>query len=79
MKDYENNDQSLIDIILQFVGDKGNPENKRDIRVIDISSLPSEVAGILTSTISRLIFQYKLEQERKERGEPNSFCLRGST
>lgn len=54
---------SLNSILMQFVG---NVEGK-DLRIIDISGLPNEVAGPLTALIGRLLFQYKLWQNREER------------
>lgn len=64
MKGY-NRDTSptLKDILSQFVGEADG----KDIRIIDISGLPNEVAGPLTALISRLLFQYKLWQTREER------------
>ena len=51
---------------MQFVGsDKSG--GLRDIRIIDISGLPNEVAGPLTAVIARLLFQYKVWQSRDER------------
>lgn len=66
MEDYEDNPIDLADILLQFIGSDDEHDN-RDVRIIDISSLPSDVAGTLTATISRLLFQYKIEQTRDER------------
>jgi DNA helicase HerA-like ATPase len=53
----------LQDILAQFIGDADG----KDIRIIDISGLPNEVAGPLTALIARLLFQYKLWQTREER------------
>jgi len=39
----------------------------QDIRVLDISGLPNEVAGPLTAMLARLLFQYKLFQTAEER------------
>ncbi|MCP3032319.1 ATP-binding protein [Halobacillus sp. A1] len=64
MKEYENGSIELPNIISQLVGKKDNDKN---LRIIDISGLPNEVAGILTALISRLIFQYKLWQDRELR------------
>jgi DNA helicase HerA-like ATPase len=54
---------NLKEILSQFVGEADG----KDIRIIDISGLPNEVAGPLTALISRLLFQYKLWQTRQER------------
>ncbi len=53
----------LLEVLAQFVGEADG----KDIRIIDISGLPNEVAGPLTALISRLLFQYKLWQTREER------------
>lgn len=57
--------------IAQFVGtavDKDRKEDAdKDIRILDISGLPNEVAGPLTAMLARLLFQYKLYQTRAER------------
>ena len=64
LKEYsEANSPKLQDVLAQFVGEA----NGKDIRIIDISGLPNEVAGPLTALISRLLFQYKLWQTRSER------------
>lgn len=64
LKEYSKTDSpNLQDILAQFVGEA----NGKDIRIIDISGLPNEVAGPLTALISRLLFQYKLWQTRNER------------
>ena len=64
MKDYEAGDPGLAEVLAQFVGSR---DDKRDIRIIDISGLPNEVAGPLTGAIARLLFQYKLYQSTDER------------
>ncbi|PQK87668.1 MULTISPECIES: ATP-binding protein [Pantoea] len=64
LKEYSEADSpKLKDILAQFVGEA----NGKDIRIIDISGLPNEVAGPLTALISRLLFQYKIWQTREER------------
>ncbi|HAS6981358.1 TPA: ATP-binding protein [Vibrio parahaemolyticus] len=62
---HEHDDESpeLQEVLSQFVGESVG----RDIRIIDISGLPNEVAGPLTALISRLLFQYKLWQTKEER------------
>jgi hypothetical protein len=64
MKDYTEGDPDLSAILAQFVGEH---EDKKDIRIVDISGLPNEVAGPLTAAIARLLFQYKLHQTVAER------------
>ncbi|NVK20690.1 MAG: ATP-binding protein [Methylocystaceae bacterium] len=55
---------TLENVVSQFVGVS---DPTQDIRVIDISGLPNEVAGPLTALIARLLFQYKVWQTREER------------
>lgn len=64
MTEYEKGQPDLAQIIQQFVGEL---ENERDIRIIDISGLPNEIAGPLTAAIGRILFQYKLWETREER------------
>jgi uncharacterized protein len=64
MKNYEPADPDLKKILAQFVGDQGD---KKDLRIVDISGLPNEVAGPLTAAIARLLFQYKLHETLAER------------
>ncbi len=59
---------TLEEIISQFVGvATGDEGAQKDIRIIDISGLPNEVAGPLAAMLARLLFQYKLYQSRAER------------
>lgn len=66
LKELDDDTLPLYKIISQFIG-SNNDEPNQDLRIIDISGLPNEVAGLLTALISRLIFQYKLWQNREER------------
>jgi len=67
MDDWDRVD-SLSTLIAQLVGELPAAEDaKRDLRIIDISGLPNEVAGPLTAVIARLLFQYKLYQTLAER------------
>ena len=55
----------LHEVLNQFVG---APQQKgKDIRIVDISGLPNEVAGPLTALIARLLFQYKVFQTQEEK------------
>jgi len=55
----------LYEVLNQFVG---TPQvARKDIRIIDISGLPNEVAGPLTALIARLLFQYKVFQTQNEK------------
>jgi uncharacterized protein len=68
MAEYKEGDPDLPEILQQFVGEiSSDSEKKVDIRIIDISGLPNEVAGPLTAAIARLLFQYKVWQTREER------------
>lgn len=64
------NDQSplLEHIIAQLVGQlQGKGGADQDIRILDISGLPNEVAGPLAAMLARLLFQYKVYQTTEER------------
>lgn len=63
MEEYSLSSPTLEGIISQFIGDNED----KNLRIIDISGLPNEVAGPLTALIARLLFQYKLWQTREER------------
>lgn len=65
MREWDPNGPNLAKIIGQFVADDTKPG--RDIRIIDISGLPNEVAGPLAAMLARLLFQYKLYQTQEER------------
>jgi len=56
---------SLSAILGQFVAASSSPG--KDLRIINISGLPNEVAGPLAAMIARLLFQYKLYQTAEER------------
>jgi hypothetical protein len=66
MAEHRAGEPDLPDILGQFVGEM-NAGAKADVRVVDISGLPNEVAGPLTAAIARLLFQYKVWQTRAER------------
>jgi DNA helicase HerA-like ATPase len=65
MINWEEGDDSLSKILNQFVG--VSTEADKDVRIIDISGLPNEVAGPLTAVIARLLFQYKVHQKQSEK------------
>lgn len=71
MADYkEDSDPDLTEILQQFVGEvkiENDPAARVDVRIVDISGLPNEVASPLTATIARLLFQYKVWHTREER------------
>ncbi|MDN2662367.1 ATP-binding protein [Psychromonas sp. 14N.309.X.WAT.B.A12] len=55
----------LHQVLNQFIG--APSQVGKDIRIIDISGLPNEVAGPLTALIARLLFQYKVFQTQEEK------------
>ena len=58
----------LESVIAQLVGViGGDAAQKKDIRILDVSGLPNEIAGPLTAAVARLLFQYKLYQTETER------------
>jgi uncharacterized protein len=63
LEEFSPTSPTLETILSQFVGEIGD----KNLRIIDISGLPNEVAGPLTALIARLLFQYKLWQTRDER------------
>jgi len=65
LKEYNVDSPSIQSVIKQFLGNEG--ENKNDIRIIDISGLPNEIAGPLTAVVARLLFQFKIWQTSAER------------
>ena len=68
MNEWTEQGPTLDDVIMEFVGTgAGQDGENRDIRIIDISGLPNEVAGPLAAMLARLLFQYKLYQTRAER------------
>lgn len=68
MEDLTSQTPSLEEVISQFVGSPGSgSEDARDIRILDLSGLPNEVAGPLSAMVARLLFQYKLYQTGEER------------
>lgn len=70
MEEFNDGDPDLAEILNQFIGEVDiNDGNKANLKIIDISGLPNEIAGPLTASISRLLFQYKVWQKREEREE----------
>lgn len=65
MQEHDAASPTLPDILAQFLNVDGADD--ACLKIIDISGLPNEVAGPLTGSIARLIFQYKLHQTRQER------------
>ena len=68
MQEWIAGNQPLAEIIAQFVGLKKTEGGvSQDIRILDISGLPNEVAGPLSAMLARLLFQYKVYQTTDER------------
>lgn len=70
MDNWAQGSPSLTIIISQLVGGgNGIEEASNNLKVLDISGLPNEVAGPLTAMLARLLFQYKLYQTPSERAK----------
>jgi hypothetical protein len=68
MTEWSTASPSLGQIVGQLVGTLNLKDGQSlDIRIIDISGLPNEVAGPLAAMLARLLFQYKLYQNTPER------------
>lgn len=68
MTEWSSASPSLGQIVGQLVGSiTGKNGESLDIRIVDISGLPNEVAGPLSAVLARLLFQYKLYQTTAER------------
>lgn len=65
MQDYVKGHPDLAEVIQQFVGE--TTKKDADIRIVDTSGLPNEIAGPVAAAIARLLFQYKVWQTRDER------------
>lgn len=61
MSDWDGSSDRLVEIMNQFVGEGPS------VRIIDISGIPNDVAGIVSSAVARLVFMYKLWQKPSER------------
>jgi hypothetical protein len=67
MKDYDAETDAVEEIMKQFFGRFDADDSDKHLRIIDISGLPNEIAGVLTATISRLLFHFKLWEDKDER------------
>ena len=75
MQEWTENSPPLENIIAQLVGKlQSEAGSNQDIRILDISGLPNEVAGPLTAMVARLLFQYKVYQTTEER-KRDPVCL----
>ena len=66
MKEWDPAGPTLASILGQFVGEIAQAANS-DLRILDISGLPNEVAGPMTASLARLLFRYKVYQTKEER------------
>lgn len=68
MEEWTPGSPSLGHIISQLVGQIQKEQGaEQDIRILDISGLPNEVAGPLAAMLARLMFQYKVYQTADEK------------
>lgn len=61
MQNWDGCDDPFINIVKQFFG------GEIPIRIVDLSGVPNEVAGAVSSAIARTIFSIKLWQSQEER------------
>lgn len=61
MSPWDNTSDPFPNVIFQFIGD-GEP-----VRIVDLSGVPNEVAGVTSATIARTLFNFKLWQTSEER------------
>jgi len=66
MEEYSDDSPDLEEILQQFIGNPSELDDK-PLRIVDISNMPNEIAGLLTSMIARLLFEYKTWQKAEER------------
>jgi len=66
LADLDEDSPNIKEVLAQFVSE-AEGDDQKDIRIIDISGLPNEIAGPLTAVIARLLFQYKIWQTKEER------------
>ena len=66
MKEWDPAGPTLASILGQFVGEIAQAANS-DLRILDISGLPNDVAGPMTASLARLLFRYKVYQTKEER------------
>jgi DNA helicase HerA-like ATPase len=64
MEEYDDASSPTLEAIIeQFSG----LVDGKSLKIVDISGLPNDVAGLLTAVICRTIFQFKVRQNREER------------
>lgn len=63
MDDWTSGVDEIKEIISQFIS------SEKTLKIIDLSGIPNDVAGIVSSTIARVLFMYKLWENTEERKE----------
>lgn len=61
MDNWKSEEDEIKNIIFQFVS------HEKSLKVIDLSGIPNDVAGVVSSSIARLLFMYKLWEKPEER------------
>lgn len=65
MQNWDSGKDDIVDIFKQFICDEA------PIHIIDLSGIPNEVAGIVSSVIARTLFNFKVWETAEEReGNP---------
>lgn len=61
MQNWTSDADEIKEVISQFIS------TENTLKIIDLSGIPNDVAGIVSSTIARLLFMYKLWETSEER------------
>src|SRR5690606_29853633 len=61
MEDWKSGKDDVTEVIKQFIS------NDTSIHIIDLSGIPNEVAGIISSVIARTLFNFKVWETADER------------
>lgn len=61
MDDWTSGVDEIKEVISQFIS------SENTLKIVDLSGVPNDVAGIVSSTIARLLFMYKLWETSEER------------
>lgn len=61
MSEWSGDKDEIVDILGQFIS------SKHSVNIIDLSGIPNDVAGIVSSVIARLLFMYKLWETNMQR------------
>ena len=68
MQNWSSESDEIVDIFKQFMSDDAS------VHIIDLSGIPNEVAGIVSSVIARTLFNFKIWETPEER-ESNPILL----